>query len=161
MNDIQPTETHTSDCSGYFLKAAELLPLADRIGDGCQAVAESHANKLDCSRRMRAPVSKAAQGAGNIMQALRDSLGGFFVGLGKRLEGRARRIAGHKVGDTITYRPIGQRHFQTSRIVAISEDFFGLTAVLDNGEQGRDCGMRVAALHFVNETHIFKRGEIK
>ena len=148
MNDIQPTETHTSDCSGYFLKAAELLPLADRIGDGGQAVAESHTNKLDCSRRMRAPISKAAQGAGNIMQALRDSIGGFFVGLGKRLEGRAGGIAGHKVGDTITCRPIGQRHFQTSRIVAIYETFHGFTALLANGD-------------YVNETHILKRGEIK
>jgi hypothetical protein len=152
MNDIQPkTEQNGNfarDCSGYFCKAADLLPLADRVGDGCQAVAESHADKLDCSRRMRTPIAEAAKSAGDIFQALRDSLGGFFLGLGKRLESRGVRIGGHKVGDVITYRPIGQRYSHTSRIVAISQDFLGFTAILANGDH-------------VNETHILKRGEIK
>jgi hypothetical protein len=106
------------------------LPLLQRGGNGAEPVTEGHADKLNGSRSVLVAISQAAQGAGHVLQRIRDGLGGVFIALGKVIEGRDERIAGgHRVGDVITYRPVGQASSLQARIVRI----VGEAAKLSNG----------------------------
>jgi hypothetical protein len=106
------------------------LPLLQRGGNGAEPVTEGHADKLNGSWGVLVAISQAAQGAGHVLQRIRDGLGGVFIALGKVIEGRDERIAGgHRVGDVITYRPVGQASSLQARIVRI----VGEAAKLSNG----------------------------
>lgn len=118
------------------------LPLADRFGDGTKPVTESHADELDCTRCMRISISKVAQCVGDIMQSLRNGLGGFLVALGKLVQGSSDGVCGgHKVGDIITYRPFGQFQPRQGRIERIVDEY----VYVDNGDR-------------VDAFHIFEGG---
>ena len=133
IGGVGNADTIPQDKSVFFLNSR---------GNGAKAVFESYSDKFNRARRILIAGSEATQGAGHIIQRIRDGLGGFLVGLGKLVQGSSDGVCGgHKIGDIITYRPFGQFQPRQGRIERIVDEY----VYVDNGDR-------------VDAFHIFEGG---